>query len=96
MIQAGKYHSSFTNSNGEKWVLEVDVPCCRGALRGDETGGDVIEIIDGELPPGSIFAPDEAAWLVQAWKEATGKEPVLPVWNRLVQAMRDADTDGRG
>lgn len=82
--------ATFTNSFGEDWELTVDPAAKVGTLQGDETEWDSLPIADGRLQSSFMLADDEAAWLADAWKNATGEDLDLALssWSGLASTFR--------
>lgn len=68
--------ATFTNSFGEDWELTVDSAAKVGTVQGDETDWEPLLIEGGQLLSSFMLSDDEASWLADAWKNATGEDLV--------------------
>ena len=69
----GVYVGYFQNRYGEQWVVEISRETKTGVLRGGDVGWEASHLIqDDKLEADLILSHEEAAWLINCWRAATG------------------------
>jgi hypothetical protein len=83
-----KYVGYFENRHTEQWVVEIDRQAKTGVLRSGDVGWEQsFPISDDRLDPDLILSHEEAAWLINCWRAATGgrlQVTTIPVTDDLL------------
>ena len=84
----GQYVGYFENQFGEQWVVEIDRKSETGSLRGGDVGWEQSHLLhDDKLDADLILSHEEAAWLINCWRAATGgrlRVTTIPVTDDLL------------
>lgn len=74
-----KFERTYTNPHGESWRFFFDPQIGRAAITGDDVDWAIFPVYGGTAK-GLVLAPDESAWLNEAWTELESKNTILGLY----------------